>query len=521
MIQKLKHLAVSLAPLAVTAAKRLAQLTHLALARLAGSRAVRALRRPALVLGRDAFLGAGLAGLLLLVGSSSFVKVSPGEVAVRQVNWGSGSGIEEEDHAPGLYFSPPLLESWHRLDASTHVASFSWESEGGLHPILEVRTREGNSAQAAVTVPYRIAPGAAHRIVAAGIKLSWERLVKTTIEKVLLEELAELRSEEFSDTDRRLEVCERALVALNAQLAAHHVVADGVYVTGVYFPPTWEKKQQQRQLDGQTLKTDAVLAKLVAKKLQNDFKAQELDREEQELVAELDRELEAERVRAVDERMERQKLENEFLVQRLAKEEQELIAALTLDYEERQREEYALPLQGLQHELAAAEQQHARDLADAAEALDRAFAAEKLEKGVRRLQEQRLAGELAAQALAVESQSLVAELDRDIESERLAHRERLLTRRREAEGVFQSRRLAADLAHDRALAEGAQALERAETLRDGLRAAALATPGGRLYLAREAASQLRFDKVVLDSRDPRVPSVLDLDQLVRLLIGGE
>ena len=516
---KIKATLVTVTRRTTAVLRRLGILTFAGMKRLGKSRVARALRRPALLLSRDVALGAIAAGLLLLIGAFSFVKVRPGEVAVRQVNWGSSSGIEAEDHAPGLYFSPPFFDSWHHLDARTRVVSFSWESEGGQYPILEVRTREGNSAQAAVTVPYRIRSGRAHRIVEDGIKLSWERRVKTTVEKVLLEDLAELGSEEFADTDRRLAVCDRALAKLNTQLAAHHVEADGIYITGVYFPPTWEKKQQQRQLDGQTLKTDRVLAQLKAKLLQNDFKAQELDREEQELVAELDRELEAERVRAVDQEIERQKLENEFLVQGLAKEEQELIDALTLEYQELQREEYELPLHALQLENAAAEQRHAQELLDAAEALDRAFAEERLAMGVRRLEDQRLAGELAAQALARESQDLVAELSREIETERLAHRGLLLSRRRTAEAESTRRRLEADLAYERAIDEGALAMEQAETVREGLRAAALATPGGRLYLAREAASQLRFDKVVLNSNDPRVPSVLDLDQLVGLLIG--
>ena len=56
-------------------------------------------------------------------------------------------------------------------------------------------------------------------------------------------------------------------------------------------------------------------------------------------------------------------------------------------------------------------------------------------------------------------------------------------------------------------------------MRDKRRNEALEPAGGRLYLAREAASNLRFGAVMLNSNDPRVPSILDLDGMVALLIG--
>ena len=67
--------------------------------------------------------------------------------------------------------------------------------------------------------------------------------------------------------------------------------------------------------------------------------------------------------------------------------------------------------------------------------------------------------------------------------------------------------------------EGELALREAESLRERLRNEALESAGGRLYLACEAASNLRIEKVTLNSNDPSVPSILDLDELVALLVG--
>jgi hypothetical protein len=68
--------------------------------------------------------------------------------------------------------------------------------------------------------------------------------------------------------------------------------------------------------------------------------------------------------------------------------------------------------------------------------------------------------------------------------------------------------------------EGELALAAAEDLRRSLLDAALQSPGGRLHVARQAAQNLRFGRVTLDPSRPEVPTLLDLDQLVGLLVGS-
>lgn len=68
-------------------------------------------------------------------------------------------------------------------------------------------------------------------------------------------------------------------------------------------------------------------------------------------------------------------------------------------------------------------------------------------------------------------------------------------------------------------ANGALAVEKAEALRNELRTAALDSEGGRVLLALEAAEQLNLPTVVLNSDDPAVPKILDLDSLVKMLVG--
>jgi len=79
----------------------------------------------------------------------------------------------------------------------------------------------------------------------------------------------------------------------------------------------------------------------------------------------------------------------------------------------------------------------------------------------------------------------------------------------------------ADARYQTLLAEGQLAVDRAEALRDELRNAALDTQGGRILQARNAAENLRVESVTLNSNDPAVPSIIDIDELTDLLIGSD
>lgn len=79
----------------------------------------------------------------------------------------------------------------------------------------------------------------------------------------------------------------------------------------------------------------------------------------------------------------------------------------------------------------------------------------------------------------------------------------------------------ADANYEALLAEGKLALEKAEALRDELRNEALDSLGGRILQARDAADNLVFESVTLNSNDPNVPSVIEIDKLVDLLVGED
>lgn len=81
-------------------------------------------------------------------------------------------------------------------------------------------------------------------------------------------------------------------------------------------------------------------------------------------------------------------------------------------------------------------------------------------------------------------------------------------------------RATVDAEYEVLVADGNLAVTKSEALRDELKNAALDTTGGRILQARDAAENLRFASVTLNSNDPKVPSVIDIDALVELLVGS-
>jgi hypothetical protein len=96
----------------------------------------------------------------------------------------------------------------------------------------------------------------------------------------------------------------------------------------------------------------------------------------------------------------------------------------------------------------------------------------------------------------------------------------LIAEIRAAARVYESQtKAAADADEVKLTAEGQLAMDKSRALRDKLRNEALASRGGQIYLGLLAAENLRVPSVTLNSNDPRVPLVLDLDELTKVLVG--
>jgi SPFH domain/Band 7 family protein len=139
-----------------------------------------------------------------------------------------------------------------------------------------------------------------------------------------------------------------------------------------------------------------------------------------------------------------------------------------------------------------------------------AQAATQVEEELRRNKDEDIAGAVGR---------IRGELDKEIETVRSEGKLAISRVRSQAAAFEKQRRAQAQAENDRLLAEADFLIYQAESLQQRLTNTAYDTAGGRIELARQAASNLRIREVVLNSNDPRCPSILDLDQLAGLLIG--
>jgi hypothetical protein len=133
-------------------------------------------------------------------------------------------------------------------------------------------------------------------------------------------------------------------------------------------------------------------------------------------------------------------------------------------------------------------------------------------------EQQAVNGTKNAEIAAAEKQKR-GEWDKTLETMRSENKVAVATVRAEADVYDQRTRAEGEADYQTAVADGQLAIDKAEALRNELRNQALDTLGGRIFLARKAAENLTFESVTLNSNDPSIPSIIDVNGMVKLLIG--
>lgn len=185
-------------------------------------------------------IAAAVVLLLFLLPAMCMERIEPGAIGVRR---GLEGGVSEEDFEVGQHVSIPFWHSWYQLDGTVHYLEFLEEEQTAL----DLRTRENNTIYIDVTIPYRIIPGEAHKIVKEGFLDSYPLKVKSTAVGILREQLAALSNLDVQQPEKRQEVSEKTKPILNAALAQYHVEATHVIIRGIKFRPQYEQKLQNKQ----------------------------------------------------------------------------------------------------------------------------------------------------------------------------------------------------------------------------------------------------------------------------------
>ncbi len=193
-----------------------------------------------------------LTALVLLIAPTCFISTVPlGYIGVRSSNF---SGVNEADLEPGWNLNIASVHNITLLPSRYLFLDYGSEESQGL----QIRTRDNNNVFVDISVPYRIKPGEAHLIMKAGNHLQsgkdtfgFQRLASEITVSVLREDLANLTSSDFYNTDKRLAVADSTLEVLNKELAPLHLEAQAVLVRAVTFRPEYEVQLQQIQLNEQ------------------------------------------------------------------------------------------------------------------------------------------------------------------------------------------------------------------------------------------------------------------------------
>ncbi|MDH5673583.1 MAG: SPFH domain-containing protein [Myxococcales bacterium] len=194
-------------------------------------------------------------GCVLMARACLLTEVEAGTVGVRYNN---AFGLHKQDLKPGFHLEVSGLHRVWRLPSNYLQIRYTQQD------VFSIRTKDNNTVQVDVSIPYRIKPGQAWKVMDAGNHLPagpgiyrFQRFAEETATSVLRENLAQLRSEDFYHTDRRLEVANQALKTLNKKLAPYHLEARTVLVRATYFRSEYETQlakiqfnEQQKLLDG-------------------------------------------------------------------------------------------------------------------------------------------------------------------------------------------------------------------------------------------------------------------------------
>lgn len=204
--------------------------------------------------------------ILFIVPWLFFTRVDPGQVGVRR---SAAAGVDTDDLEPGWRLRVPAYHKVIYLPSTYFFLDYTDEDRDPLGP-LEIRTKDNNNVIIDVSVPVRIKPGHANKIVATGNHIKdggryrYQRLAQQNTVSVLREELANLDSVGFYSTERRLKTIEHALVSLNKHLDELHLEAQTVLIRAVRFRPEYERQLGAIQLNEQNKLLDHARERVAA-----------------------------------------------------------------------------------------------------------------------------------------------------------------------------------------------------------------------------------------------------------------
>lgn len=227
---------------------------------------------------------ASLVVLGLLSAFAAFsVRVEPDEVAVRQVYFGPGQGIQRELHGPGLHLVIPGYEKLHTFPRDLQVLELNDTEMAHINsddaaarredflvaPAIRIQTSEGYQVTVDVTVLYRVVdPYRVVTEVGAG-KIYETKVVARRADKILRQTLGKLDAEDFYDDDLRIKMTEETRRELTTDLEVWGIQVWGVLIRDYTYDERYQNAIEQRKIQDQNVfknQAEAVAASQEAEK---------------------------------------------------------------------------------------------------------------------------------------------------------------------------------------------------------------------------------------------------------------
>lgn len=191
--------------------------------------------------------------------SCATVYVGPAEIGVRQVYYGSGSGIHKVPLATGTHFVVPGYERVHVFPTDmqsldkTALAEHSAHEHGRTTEPIHIQTSDGYQVTVDATILYRISdPYLVITKVGPG-KLYEDSVVIPRSDQALRKALGELNSEEFYQGPKRILQTKQAFEALKPELEQKGIELVKILVRLITYDQAYQHQIEQRKIQDQVV----------------------------------------------------------------------------------------------------------------------------------------------------------------------------------------------------------------------------------------------------------------------------
>lgn len=183
------------------------------------------------------------------------IRIEPGEAGVLTRPW--TSGLSEEDYEPGYHFDVGPFHEWVTFDTTVQTLQMKRRSRNDQEDKwvgpLKVKSSEGATVTLDLSIKYRIKPGEAWRIATKfgpgqTLDSGYKRRFASVAQRVLVESLGTIDTEDFYDPSSRIQTRELMENALRTAAAEDHIELIAILTRDMKFDEGFEQRIREQAL---------------------------------------------------------------------------------------------------------------------------------------------------------------------------------------------------------------------------------------------------------------------------------